>query len=326
MTMEQRPLGRTGLTVPRLTLGGGFVGGVMIDPPEDIRRAALHRCFEAGIDWIDTAESYGNGQSETNIGRLLQELPASERPRISTKYRIRPDDLNDPIGAVQRAIEASLKRLGLRKVEVFQLHNRIGQGDDRWLTPYDVLRPGGVADAFQAVKDAGLADHIGLTALGDPNAIRDVIASGRFETAQVYLNALNQSAARNAPCAHATTDFRGIMGACRAHGIGVFAIRILAAGVLATSIRHGREIPVTQNANAEAEAERAAALWQTIGEQDAPNAATAIRFALSEPHVSTAVYGAATLDHVDIALAAGHAGPLDDSLTQRIRNHFKMAL
>lgn len=320
--MVQRPLGRTGLTVPRLTFGGGFVGGVMIDPPEDIRRAALHRCFEAGIDWIDTAESYGKGQSETNIGRLLQELPASTRPRISTKYGMKPSDLDDPVSAVRRAIEASLQRLGVERVEVFQLHNRIGQGDSKWLTPYDVLRPGGVADAFQAVKDAGLVDHIGLTALGDGNAIRDVIASERFETAQVYLNALNQSAACNAPSEYDTTDFRGILGACRAHGLGVFAIRILAAGVLATSTRHGREIPVTQNADANAEAARAAALWQAIGAQDEPTAATAIRFALSEPYVSTAVFGAATLDHMDIALAAGKAGPLDDSLALKIRDHF----
>ena len=322
MAMAQRPLGKTGLTVPHLTLGGGFVGGVMIDPPEDVRRAALHRCLEAGIDWVDTAESYGKGQSETNIGRLLQELPARERPRISTKYGMQPDDLNDPVSAVRRAIEASLRRLDLQKVEVFQLHNRIGRGGAGWLTPYDVLRPGGVADAFLAVKQAGLADHIGLTALGDPIAVRDVIASGRFETAQVYLNALNQSAARNAPAGHDTTDFHGIMGACRAHGLGVFAIRILAAGVLATSIRHGREIPVTQNADADAEAQRAAALWQAIDRQDEPTAATAIRFALTEPDVSTAVFGAATLEHLDIALAAGAAGSLDRNLVAKVRSHF----
>lgn len=322
MAIAQRPLGQTGLTAPHLTLGGGYVGGVMIDPPEDVRRTALQNCLAAGVDWIDTATAYGHGQSETNIGHLLKDLPPAKRPRISTKYGLKPDDLTDPAGAVRRAIEASLDRLGLQKVEVFQLHNRIGRGGAGWITPYDLLRPGGIADAFAAVKAEGLADHIGLTALGDPQAVRDAIASGRFETAQVYYNALNQSAARNTPPGHDTTDFRGVLATCTAHGLGVFAIRILAAGALATTERHGREIPVTTNSDVDAEAARAAALWSAVGQPEGPTAEDAIRFAMTEPAISTAVFGAATLDHVAIALNAGAAGPLAEARATAMRRWF----
>ena len=233
-----------------------------------------------------------------------------KRPRISTKYGLKPDDLADPAGAVRRAIEGSLERLGLERVEVFQLHNRIGNGDESWITPYDLLKPGGVADAFEAVKEAGLTDHIGLTALGAPIAVRDAIASGRFETAQVYYNVLNPSAGRNVPARFDTTDFRGVLGACRAHGLGVFGIRVFAAGVLATTLRHGREIPVTENADPDAEAARAEMLWAALEDQNEPTAATALRFTIAEPRLSTSVFGAATLDHVDIALAAAANGPL----------------
>lgn len=316
--MRQRPLGRTGLTIPELILGGGFVGGVMIDPPEDVRREALGRCLAAGSDWVDTAQSYGNGVSETHIGRLLRELPQAERPRVSTKIGLAPEDLSDPKSAVRRALEASLERLGLEKVEVYQLHNRIGTGAAGYISTYDILKPGGVADAFAAVKDAGLADHVGFTALGDPIAVRDVIASGRFETAQVYYNLLNPTSGRHARPGHDSTDFRGLLAACEAYGLGVFGIRILAAGVLATDVRHGREIPITENAAPGAEEARAAAAWAALGPRDEPTAATAVRYALAEKRISAAVFGAATLDHIDIALAAQAAGALEPEAIARL--------
>ncbi len=318
MTIRKRPLGQTGLDIPELVLGGGFVGGVMIDPPEDVRREALRRCLDAGVDWVDTAQSYGQGQSEANIGRLLAELAPAARPRISTKIGLKPEDMADPKTAVRRAIEASLERLGLERVQVYQLHNRIGTSDSGWITPYAMLRPGGVADAFAAVKEAGLTEHIGITALGDTGAVRDVIASERFETAQVYYNLLNPSAGANAPADYDTTDFRGLLGACKAHGLGVFGIRIMAAGVLATSERHGREIPITANSSPQAEEARAAAAWAALGPRAEPRAATAVRYALAEPRLSTTVFGAATLEHVDIALAAAASGPLEADALARL--------
>lgn len=318
MAMAQRPLGRTGLTIPELILGGGFVGGVMIDPPEDVRREALRRCLAAGSDWIDTAESYGAGQSETNIGRLLAELDPAARPRVSTKIRLSPADLADPAAAVCRALEQSLERLGLERVEVFQLHNRIGWSGDDFLSPYDILKPGGVADAFGAVRDAGLTRHVGITALGDPIPVRDVIASERFETAQVYFNLLNPSSGAYVPSGFGDTDFRGLLSACAAHGLGVFGIRILAAGVLATTVRHGREIPITENSEPEAEEARAERAWAALGPRDEPTAATAIRYALAEPRLSTAVFGAASLEHIDIALSAAAAGPLEAEAREKL--------
>ena len=68
--MQRRRFGRTGLEVPALTFGGGWVGGLLIRGSEDERETVLNRALEAGIDWIDTAALYGNGVSETVIGAL----------------------------------------------------------------------------------------------------------------------------------------------------------------------------------------------------------------------------------------------------------------
>ncbi len=314
MAMRQRPFGRTGLTTPELMLGGGFVGGIMINSDEDTRRTALNKVLDAGSDWIDTATSYGKGQSETNIGRLLQEMPADRRPRVSSKIGLMPEDIKDPKTAVKRALEASLERLQMDKLELYQLHNRIGWSGSRgrdWFTPYDVLRPGGIADAFEAAKEDGLTDFTGITALGDTGAVRDVIAAERFQSAQVYYNMLNPTAAQNAPPKFDTTDFRGLLSACNKHGLGVIGIRILAAGVLATNERHGREIPITDNSDPETEDARAAEIWRRLGDRDEPHAATAIRYGLANESFSTIEFGAAEMAHIDIALAAQAAGPLE---------------
>ena len=63
----QNSLGKTGLKIPELILGGGFVGGVMIHSDKATQEQAIHRCLEVGSDWIDTAQMYGSGESETNI-------------------------------------------------------------------------------------------------------------------------------------------------------------------------------------------------------------------------------------------------------------------
>ena len=62
--MRYRPFGRTGLQVSELVFGGGWVGGILIHQDDATKRAAIERALEAGINWIDTAPSYGDGKSE----------------------------------------------------------------------------------------------------------------------------------------------------------------------------------------------------------------------------------------------------------------------
>jgi aryl-alcohol dehydrogenase-like predicted oxidoreductase len=90
--------------------------------------AAIHRAVELGINWIDTAGVYGNGHAELVVGKALATLPASERPLVFTKggVRIDPDsgstyrDLSP--GSLRAECEASLKRLRVQRIDLYQLH------------------------------------------------------------------------------------------------------------------------------------------------------------------------------------------------------------
>ena len=72
--MKKNRLGRTELKVSQIVLGGGWVGGLFIDPDLGVMEKALVKAINAGINWIDTAESYSEGQSEKNIGLLWIDL------------------------------------------------------------------------------------------------------------------------------------------------------------------------------------------------------------------------------------------------------------
>jgi aryl-alcohol dehydrogenase-like predicted oxidoreductase len=87
-------------------------------------------------------------------------------------------------------------------------------------------------------------------------------------------------------------------------------IRVLAAGVLATDQRHGRENPITDNADLATEAARAKAVFEVLGDRHGTRAQTALRFALANPDLACVVVGMAEPGHLEEALAAADLGPL----------------
>jgi L-galactose dehydrogenase/L-glyceraldehyde 3-phosphate reductase len=312
--MQRRRFGRTGLEVPALTFGGGWVGGLLIRGSEQEREGVLDRARAAGIDWIDTAASYGNGVSETVIGQWLARQPAGKRPRISTKFNV-DTSAGDFATQVERSVAASFARLGLQRVELLILHSRVvsatsAERDTRSLDVAQVLGRGGVADIMDAVRRKGLCDWIGLTGLGDPAALHQVIDSGRFDAVQIYYNLLNPTADRSAGPGWSTTDFNGLLHKCAAQDMGVMGIRVFAGGHLATAERHGREVAVTSNAENAAEEARAAAALQVLASEAGTPAQKALRFGLACPLLSTIVVGIGETSHLEEALAAAGMGPL----------------
>lgn len=312
--MQRRRFGRTGLQVPALTFGGGWVGGLLIRGSDKVRQAVLDCALVAGIDWFDTAAVYGNGVSETVIGQWLRSLPPERRPRVSTKFNI-DTSAGDFAGQIERSVAASLERLGLSRVPLLILHSRVVDAvnrarDRRSLSAAEVLGAGGVADVMDGLRAQGLCDWIGLTALGDPKALHETIDGGRFDVAQVYYNLLNPTAMAPAGPGWNSTDFDGLLHRCAARDMGVMGIRIFAAGHLASSERHGREIAITANAENAAEEARARALRDVLGAKYGSAAQTALRFGLACPLLSTIVVGIGETWHLDEALAAAEMGPL----------------
>ena len=127
--MEKKQFGNTGLAVSRLTLGCGAVGGLMTKGTAADQDRAVAWARDNGINFFDTAASYGNGASEKNLGRALG--GKTDGLVISSKVGIYKKDLPDISAAITASLEASLRRLKLDHIDVYQLHNTLGRSDFR---------------------------------------------------------------------------------------------------------------------------------------------------------------------------------------------------
>lgn len=307
--MQKRRFGRTGLEVSELVFGGGWVGGILIHQSDGTKLKAVRRALDAGVNFIDTAASYGDGQSEEALGWILREVDQS--PYLATKFRLDLAKLDQLGGQIEASVEASLKRLQRDKVDLVQLHNRIGPiSNDETIGIDQVLGENGVADTLDRLRVGGVTAFTGITGLGDPNAVRDVVTSGRFDSAQVYYNMLNPSAGQAMPAGWSGHDLGQLIDACKAQDVAVMNIRVLASGVLATDQRHGREIQIVPNADLALEAGRANAVFQQLGDRFGTRAQTALRFSLANPDLACVVIGMAELDHLEQAIAAAEMGPM----------------
>lgn len=328
--MEQRALGKTGLRVSALGFGTGAVGGLFVRGERIEQKRAITRALEAGVTYFDTAPSYGDGRSEENLGRVLGELGAWPDVVVGTKVRLQPGDLADPIASIQRSCEASLRRLGRPCVDLLQLHNPIaprdaegdpGIGSSRGL-PVDVVS-GLVAEGMQALVSRGSVRHVGITGLGNTQAVLTAVTGGRFATVQTYFNAVNPSAGY-AGASGGAQDFAGLIGAAAAAGRGVVAIRVMAAGALmAHRDRHpnaGDPGPVLQRGGEyDHDLDRAQAIHDIAAELgcDSP-LEVALRFALATPGISTALVGFSDLGQVEDALRWTGRGPLPVDAARRV--------
>lgn len=311
--IETRRFGRTELQIPRITFGGGWVGGVLIHGDRETAFAALDMAVDAGIDWLDTAALYGNGVSETVIGAWLAERPDATLSGISTKFRVDPavPDLRSQMLA---SVEASLKRLGRDSVDVIIQHNKIGAD-----TGYTAKTGIEMAAIMKELREQGLCRHLGLSALGDPSEVSEIVRSGSYDVAQVYYNALNPTAQAPAEGPWNTSDFNGLLHECKAYDVGVMGIRIFAAGHLATSERHGREIPITLNSGDGAEEARAAVMRAALGASHGAAAQAALRFGLACDLLDTIVVGLGDLEHLRLAIEAAGQGALPAGALQAAR-------
>jgi aryl-alcohol dehydrogenase-like predicted oxidoreductase len=321
--MDYRELGRTGLRVSMLGFGCGNVGGLIIRGAHQDRVRAVARAMEAGINYFDTAPSYGNGQSEQNLGQVLGELKADVY--VGTKVRIPPEEFGDLPGAIRRSVEASLQRMGRDAVDLIQLHNHIARQrspEDAGLSVADVL--GDVVATFQGLQAQGKARYYGITAVGDTAALHQVIDSGAFYTAQVCYNLLNPSAGHPVPAGFPSQDFGRLIDRAAAQRMGCIGIRVLAAGALSGVMeRHPVAVPTVAPIGTGPDYQADVKLAQTLSFLTAEGYASslveaAMRFAWSKPEMSTALVGYSSLDHLEQALAAAQRGALPAEAIRRL--------
>jgi L-galactose dehydrogenase/L-glyceraldehyde 3-phosphate reductase len=315
--MRHRPFGRSGMQVSEVVFGGGAVGGILVYKDDATKREAIRRALAGGINWIDTAAMYGNGKSEEALGWLLPESGAT--PYLSTKFGLDVEKLDDIPAMIENSLRASLARLKRSSVDLLQLHNRIGsKPGGRVMTVEQVLGKNGVADGLERLREKGLIKHVGITAIGEAACVCEVLRSKRFDSAQVYYNLLNPSAGRSMPAAWTGENMGGIIETCRANGVAVMAIRIFAAGVIATDERTGRESVLIKDTSVAEDERKTRAVFDAIGTSHGTRAQVALRFVLSNPDVSCAIIGSAELHHIDEALEAEKMGPLPSELLARL--------
>jgi aryl-alcohol dehydrogenase-like predicted oxidoreductase len=165
--MEKAPLsitllGKTGLDITRVGFGAWAIGGGGWEmgwgpQVDDDSIAAIHRALELGVNWIDTAAAYGFGHSEQVVGRALAGLPDHQRPYVFTKASLiegpgRTIEHCLKRDSILREAEASLARLGVDAIDLYQVH---------WPLPSRDIEEGWAA--FAELKEQGLVRHIGVS-------------------------------------------------------------------------------------------------------------------------------------------------------------------
>lgn len=321
--MEYRSLGRTGMEVSVVGFGCGNVGGLMIRGEHGDQVKAAARAMELGINYFDTASSYGDGQSEQNLGRVLNELSADVI--VGTKVRLGPEDIGDIKAGVIKSVEDSLSRMNRPSVDLIQLHNRVAaqrDPDRDLLSVEDVL--GQVVDGFQALQTQGKVRFYGITGFGETDALLRVIDSGAIFSTQSCYNLINPSSGTAVDDGFDLQDFGGLIQRAEAQGTGVLVIRVLAAGAL-TGVDERHPVaapqvsPMGSSGSYSEDLSRAKALGFMVDDGHVENLVeAALRFPLGNSGVSTVLVGYSNMEHLEQAVRWMDRGPLPAEALERL--------
>lgn len=298
--MERRVLGRTGLEVSLLSLGGLFVSRLGGSREEAIR--AIRRALELGVNYLDTAPTYLD--SEEVLGEALEGV---KQPFVlSTKLGGRPQPF-DPRNAAElrRSLEESLRLLRRDYVDILLIHEPDRPGQYDWWTDWDNFY-GPVTDLLAELKRERL---ICFTGLGGTTAyeLARIMDTGQYD---VVLTAFNYSLLwREAEWA--------IFDAARKHNMGVIIGSPLQQGALAT--RYDEEVNHGAPWLSPPRRRQFQALYALLDEIEMPITELALRFVCSHPGVHTILTGARNVDELEANLAAVEKGPLPPDLLDRLQ-------
>jgi len=181
------------------------------------------------------------------------------------------------------------------------------------------------AEAFATLVGQGKIRYWGMNAVGDTASVHQALAAVHPFAVQAVYNLLNPSGSITVPAGFPFQDYQGVLHAAAAHGIGVFAIRVLAGGALTgTAARHPNAspppTPMATSRTYTDDLERAQAFRFLLDDGYAASMAEAsIRFVLSNPDISTALVGLASLEQLEQALAAAAKGPLPTEACEKLQ-------
>ncbi|MFF1611352.1 aldo/keto reductase [Amycolatopsis sp. NPDC058278] len=304
------PLGATGLEITRVGFGAWAIGGGGWEfgwgpQADDESAAAIHRALELGVNWIDTAAAYGFGRSEEVVGRALEGL--ARRPYVFTKASL----LDDGTGRVRHSLkrdsilreaEASLKRLGVDAIDLYQIHWPIPEGDieEGWA-------------AMAELKERGLVRHIGVSNF-DTGQLKRIQGIAPVETLQPQYSLIDREAEDE------------ILHFAEREDIGVIVYSPMGSGLLTGAITRERiaAMPADDWRRSdprftEPQLSRhlgiAARLQEVADFYDTTPGAVAVAWTLRNPAVDGAITGFRRPAQVDPILAAANLELTDSDIT-----------
>ena len=310
--MRQRPFGKLGVA-SALTLGGGGIAQIWGATTREECIATVREAVDSGIDLLDLAPSYGNGEAESVIGAAFDgKLPADVR--LTTKCRVGdtpPDQVYDLLSA---SLTGSLERMKLDHVDIMFLHNSVtlaGEGDERMTTTASVTEA--VVPAFKRLIAEGRIRYWGLTGIGHADALIELLTNGpRPDYIQCIVNLLDSPGGLLR--GEGSARPRDILAAANANGAAVLGIRAVQAGALTDAI----DRPLPDGHSELADYARAAPFRAIAAEVGKSAAYLAHRYALSVEGVSTVVLGVKNRAELRECIAAEAASPMDPGLMDRI--------
>ena len=315
--MKLHPFGSL-FPVRTLTLGGGGLGMLWGQTTFEECVATVHAAVAAGINLLDLAPRYGDGKAESVVGEAFGgRLPSGLF--ITSKCNLGNPPPDQVYRVLRQSIENSLRLLRRDRLDIFFLHsNLVPDGHPMWnapavsrLTPLPLFRSH-VRPAFERLKTEGLIGAWGLTGIGHPDAIIEVLGEDpKPAVVQCIANLLDSPGGLKFYDDPAKP--RAVMAAARANGVGVMGIRAVQAGALTAAI--DRDLPADHpEVLAYARAAGFRALCAEIGEDPA---IIAHRYALGLP-IDTLVLGVKNRSELAGCIAAAEAGPLPADLIARI--------
>ncbi len=177
--LPRRELGRTGLAVTSVCIGGGPLGGMPenfgYDVPVQLGVATAQRALAGPFNFLDTSNGYSDGESERRVGAALR-AAGGLPPGYVLATKVDPDPRTGDFSGqrVLRSVEESLERLGLDRVQLLHLH------DPERISFEDCTAPGGALEALVRLRDEGVAQHIGVAG-GPVELMSRYLATGAFE-------------------------------------------------------------------------------------------------------------------------------------------------
>ncbi|MBM3216703.1 aldo/keto reductase [Candidatus Poribacteria bacterium] len=298
--MEYRALGKTGIQVSVVGVGGLFVSRVGGKPREEAHRA-VRRALELGVNYVDTAPGYAD--SEEVLGEALEGV--TQPFILSTKLGGRPQPF-DPKNSEQlrQSVEESLRLLRRDHIDILMIHEPDRPGQYDWWNDESGFH-GPVNDVLDSLKEQGITRFTGLggtTAYTLPH----VIATGRYD---VVLTAFNYSLLwREALIA--------VIPEARRRGMGIIVGSPLQQGALAR--RYDDEVRSGAWWLSPPRREQYQALYAFLDEIGLPIAEVAMRMVLSNPDISTMLSGVRSVEEVETNLAAVAKGPLPADVLTRL--------